>query len=113
MSKITAGIIPIWIEKEQNYDDIKILDYIVEKKLFPPYISNKIQVEVETAILVSPTKETRCLSDWCVEHQGWHVIKYSDVTGSEFLNAVAFVEDDRTNLEVFSRAQQGLIVVTM
>ena len=68
--------------------------------------------EICNAILVSPEKETEMLDQWCSKQSGWNVVKYSDVTGSEFPFVVVIVEGDRVNLEVFSRAQWGLIIVT-
>ena len=106
------GSVPLWIEKKSYVDDIKVLDFITKSKFFPSP-DEICQNEVKYAILISPTKECEHLVNWCKLHAGWKVVKYSDVTGSEFPYVVAIVEDDRINLEVFSRAQQGLIIVTM
>ena len=109
---LCTGISSVWIEKKKDYDDVQVLDFIDNNDIFPPVSTMLQQQEITYAIFVSPTREIESLDRWCMEHKGWGVVKYSDVTGSEFPFVVAIVEDDRTNLEVFSRAQLGLVIVT-
>ena len=103
------GNCPIWIEKKHDYDDLKVLDFIQIKML-----SHEENVTQSFAILISPLKDIDDISRWAEhQHERWQIIKYSDVTGCEFKYVVAFIEDERINLEVFSRAQRQLIIVTM
>ena len=103
------GDYPIWIEKKNDFDDLKVLDFIQSNIL-----SHEGNVTQSFAILVSPLKDIDNISRWAEhQHERWQIIKYSDVTGCEFKFVVAFIEDERINLEVFSRAQRQLIIVTM
>ena len=47
-----------------------------------------------------------------LDQEKWKVLQFSDMTGSETDNLVAFVEDSYANMEVFSRAKKQLIIVT-
>ena len=106
---IHLGDYPIWIEKKHDFDDLKVLDFIQSNILF-----HEENVNPTFAILVSPLKDIDNISRWAEhQHERWQIIKYSDVTGCEFKYVVAFIEDERINLEVFSRAQRQLIIVTM
>ena len=103
------GNYPIWIEKKHDYDDLRVLDFI-QSNIF----SHEENLTQSFAILVSPLKDIDNISRWAEhQHERWQIIKYSDVTGCEFKYVVAFIEDERINLEVFSRAQRQLIIVTM
>ena len=103
------GDYSIWIEKKHDFDDLKVLDFIQSNIL-----SYQENLTLSLAILVSPLKDIDNISRWAEhQHERWQIIKYSDVTGCEFKFVVAFIEDERINLEVFSRAQRQLIIVTM
>ena len=72
----------------------------------------KGQIDKSFTILVPPNRNNINLSSWSTDHKQWKVIKYSDSIGSEFDYVVVFIENDRVNLEVFSRAKCGLVIVT-
>ena len=107
-SILSIGNLPLWIDcPNPNTTIEQVLDFLMEE--------NHVDYKPFTILHSVDEEDSRTsLQNWCAREQlDWKVSSFFDMTGSEADNVIALVEDETTNLEVFSRARKELVVITM
>ena len=102
-TNLPLGYLPIWIQRSQDATDEEILRFLKESFL---------QEATNITLVHSFQKQfSTGVKSW-LEQENWKVTEFRDMTGSETLNLVVFIEDIYSNMEVLSRAKKRLIIVT-
>ena len=100
--QLPSGRMPVWIERSEEVTDVEVLEKVKRDHVKD---GERVMVVYEAD---DETPETR---EWCRRQKpAWRYVESLNITGSE--DQVAVVTSKEPNNEHYSRARNGLVVVS-